>query len=114
MEVSTPTIIRMRKMINDQEGENNTFSDEELEAILLESACIYSAAAEAWMIKASLLQGDIESYSTGNEKYDMTSLKDKLNHALKMTEIYQARAKPPDDELPNHSVMLKFRTPDVM
>lgn len=114
MDASITTIIRLRKMINDPKGEDNTFSDEELEAILLESACIYSAAAEAWMIKASLLQGDIESYSTGNEKYDMTSLKDKLDHALKMTELYQGKAKPPADELPNHGVVLKFRTPDVM
>jgi hypothetical protein len=108
---------RLRKMINDMipsGGTDNdvTFSDAELDDILRESENVYYAAYECWTIKAGMLQGDIESYSAGNEKYDLTSLKDKFEHALRMAQKYKEQA----DEMENTqtSVFLKFKSPDVI
>lgn len=108
---------RLRKMINDMvpkggTDKDATFSDAELNDILKESTNIYYAASELWTLKAGMLQGDIESYSAGNEKYDLTSLKDKLSFFLSMAKKYKEQA----DEMENTqtSVIFKFKTPDVM
>ncbi|MBY9081001.1 hypothetical protein KIH86_07595 [Paenibacillus sp. HN-1] len=97
MEASSELRVRLRKMLNERipaggtEAETN-FLDAELNQILAESITINAAAASGWREKAGLLQGDIESYSIGNEKYDLTSLKDRLNHALAMAKQYEDAA----------------------
>lgn len=108
---------RLRKMINDTIPKGGTdsdaaFSDAELDDILKESSNIYFAASELWTLKAGMLQGDIESYSAGNEKYDLTSLKDKLSYFLSMAKKYKEQS----DEIEGaqSSVILKFKTPDVI
>lgn len=93
MEPSIVLRTRLRKLLNEVipagGSENNTnFTDAELDLILTESVDLNAAASSGWMEKAGLLQGDIESYTTGNESYDLTSLKDKLNHALSMAKQY--------------------------
>lgn len=108
---------RLRKMINDmipKDGteEDVTFSDAELDDILQGSANIYYAASELWMLKAGMLQGDIESYTAGNEKYDLTSLKDQLSFFLSMAQKYREQGD--DTENVQGSVILKFKSPDVM
>lgn len=108
---------RLRKMINDmipQGGTDSdaTFSDDELDGFIRESSNIYYVASELWVLKAGMLQDDIESYSAGNEKYDMTSLKDRLSHYLLMAERYKEKAE--QDDGGQSSVILKFNTPDVM
>lgn len=108
---------RLRKMINDmipQGGSDSdaTFSDAELDDVLKESSNINYAASELWTIKAGLLQCDIESYSAGNEKYDLTSLKDRLNHALSMAQKYKEQAESMGKD--QNSVIFKFKTPDVI
>lgn len=110
---------RLRKMINDivpprGSDEDAIFSDVELDDLLKESENIYQAAAEAWTIKAGLLQGEIESYSAGNEKYDLTPLKDRLQHALSMGRMYEDKAASLEIEEPQGSFMLKFKSPDVI
>lgn len=106
-------------MINDLipaggSDEDTTFSDLELDDIISESNNIYRAASEAWSIKASLLQGEIESYSAGNEKYELTPLKDRLHHALSMSRMYEEKAESLEAEEPQGSVILKFKSPDVI
>lgn len=118
MEVTNELITRLRKMVNDMvlgaEGAAEPlFSDAELTMMLEDAESIYQAAAEAWTIKAALLQGDIESYSVGDEKYELTSLKDRLDNALKMATKYEQKALAAAD-VPQGSVMLKFQTPDVL
>lgn len=108
---------RLRKMINDMIPKDGTekdvsFSDAELDDILKESTNIYYAASELWTLKAGMLQGDIESYTAGNEKYDLTSLKDQLSFFLSMAQRYKSQGD--DTENVQGSVILKFRTPDVM
>lgn len=111
---------RLRRMINDVVPKNETgsgpeFSDEELNDILKESTNIYYAASEIWTLKAGMLQGDIESYSAGNEKYDLTSLKDQLNFFLSMANKYKEKSdEAGNDEEIQGSVILKFKPPKVM
>src|SRR5690625_3114750 len=105
---------RLRKMINDLVPKGGTeedasFSDVELDDILNESSNIYYAASELWTLKAGMLQGDIESYTAGNEKYDLTSLKDQLSFFLSMAQRHKEQAD--DTENVQGSVMLKFKTP---
>lgn len=84
--------------MNEQIPENGTaedtnFTEEELDNLLQEAANIYLAASLGWTIKAGLFQGDIERYSAGDEQYDLTSLRDKVDHAMKMAEHYEKLGK---------------------
>ncbi|EGQ21075.1 hypothetical protein HMPREF9372_3358 [Sporosarcina newyorkensis 2681] len=95
--------------------EEPLFSDEDLLLMFLEHVSIFGMAAEIWTIKAGLIQGDIQSYSAGNEKYDLTSMKDRYTHALAMAKMYKEKADELiEDEETSGGMMLKFRIPDVM
>lgn len=112
---------RLRLMVNDpypnDEGLVPLFTDEELALMFLEHLSIFGIAAEIWTIKAGLIEGDIQSYTAGNEKYDLTSMKDRYTHALAMAKMYKEKEEETlvdvEDET-NGSMMLKFRIPDVM
>lgn len=84
---------KLRKLLNEtipaggSETDTN-FLDSEIDDLLNSAANIYSAAAAGWTMKAGMLQEKTESYSVGQEKYDMTSLKDQLTHALAMAQQY--------------------------
>lgn len=109
---------KLRKLLNEviPEGKSDTdtrFTDAELDELLGESGNIYAAASTGWTIKAGLLQGQIESYSAGQEKYDMTSLKDQLSHSLAMAEQYGKMAK----NLPggySGGIIVKVTPPEVL
>lgn len=106
-------------MVNDPIPANGTgsplFTDEDLRVMFYEHESIFSLASEIWTIKAGLIQGDIQSYSAGNEKYDLTSMKDRYTHALAMARLYDDKAEAEKDPgEPDTSLILKFRTPDVM
>lgn len=93
MEPSIELRTRLRKLLNEvipatgTEGDTK-FLDSEIDQLLMEADSLHGAASAGWLEKAGLLQGDIESYSAGTEKYDLTSLKDRLNHALSMAKHY--------------------------
>ena len=98
-------------------GSNPLFTDEELVLMFLEHQSIYGLAAEIWSIKAGLIEGDIQSYTAGNEKYDLTSMKDRYTHALAMVKLYkdkEAELLIDVEDDTNGSMMLKFRIPDEM
>ncbi|MHC8516993.1 hypothetical protein [Sporosarcina sp. ITBMC105] len=112
-------IKRLRLMVNDPipagVGGEPLFTDDDLAQMFLEHTNIFSLAADIWTLKAGLIQGDIQSYSTGNEKYDLTSMKDRYTHALAMAKQYADKAA--DNHVTDEnsgSIILKFRTPDVM
>ncbi|MFA9457425.1 hypothetical protein ACERJO_11740 [Halalkalibacter sp. AB-rgal2] len=111
MKYSEALAKRLRKLINDVDG--TIFDDEEIKDFILESPNIYIAASTAWTIRAALLNGDIESYSAGNERYDLTKLKDRLDHALKMADHYKELG---DEEDPSSSssFMLNVKRPEVL
>ncbi|GIO33253.1 hypothetical protein J2TS6_43940 [Paenibacillus albilobatus] len=93
MEPSIALRTRLRRLLNEVipaggTEANTNFTDAELDLILTESVDLNAAASTGWLEKAGLLEGEIESYTTGNESYDLTSLKDKLNHAMVMANKY--------------------------
>ncbi|AEE95779.1 hypothetical protein [Mahella australiensis] len=112
---STPELItRLRKLLNEPippggSEEDTNFLDADIETLLMEAANIYSAAAAGWTMKAGMLQGQIESYTVGQERYDMTGLKDQLEHALTMARQYADMAK-----ISGGSIILKIMPPEVL
>lgn len=113
----TPTpelTVRLRKLINEvipasgSEADTN-FTDDELNALIAEAPNIYSAAAAGWIMKAGMLQAQIESYTIGQERYDLTSLRDMLSYALAMAQQYNEIAK-----VDGGSVILKVTPPEVL
>ena len=116
----TPTTelrAKLRKLLDERipEGGSDTdtrFSDADIDELLIEATNIYEAAAAGWTIKAGMFQrelGQIESYSVGQERYDMRKLQDMVNYALKLAETYSRMA-----ASRMGSVILKFKPPEVL
>jgi len=88
------------------------FTDADVDELLIDATNIYEAAAAGWTIKAGMFQrelGQIQSYSVGQERYDMRQLQDMVNYALKMAETYSRMA-----ASRMGSVILKFKPPEVL
>lgn len=108
---------KLRRFLNDvlPEGgddKNAAFSDDELDEMLEDSTSVYYAASEGWYMKAGMIEEGIESYSAGNEKYDLTSMKDRLSYYLSMAERYKAKG---DSESSlATSLLLKVKPPEVL
>ena len=88
------------------------FLDADIDELLIDATNIYEAAAAGWTLKAGMFQrelGQIESYSVGQERYDMRKLQDMVNYALRMAETYSRMAA-------SHmgGVILKFKPPEVL
>lgn len=113
----TPTAelrARLRKLLNEQipaggSEADTRFLDSDLDTLLIEATSIYGAAAAGWTMKAGMLQGQIESYSVGQERYDLTSLKDQLAHALAMAQQYASMAR-----MSGGGVVLRLTPPEVL
>lgn len=88
------------------------FTDAQLDKLLTRANNVYAAAAEGWTRKAAMFQrelGQVESYSVGQERYDIAKAKDLLEYALKMAETYSRMA-----TSSMGSVILKFKPPEVL
>ncbi|MGG3839655.1 hypothetical protein ABEV00_21870 [Paenibacillus thiaminolyticus] len=109
----TPVLrARLRRLLNEVGPESDTnFTDAEIDELLREADGIYAAASAGWMEKAGMLQGDIESYSTGTEKYDLTSLRDRLDQALSIARQYAQMA---ESAANGGSFMLRVQAPRVL
>jgi hypothetical protein len=113
----TPTLElrqRLRKLLNELipaggSDSDTNFLDTELDEILAEATSIWDAAATGWTIKAGLLKGKIERYGVGQESYNLTALKDELEHALTMAQKHSDMAK-----ASMGSVILRFTPPEVL
>lgn len=85
---------RLRKLLNEVVGAGQTdgdtnFLDSEIDELLTEADSLQGAASAGWMLKAGMLEGQIESYTTGQESYKLTSLKDRIAHAKDMAKHYR-------------------------
>lgn len=85
---------RLRKLLNetipdDGDEKDTNFTDEEIDELLTEADNIFVAASVGWTMKAGMLQSEIQKYGVGDENYDITPLRDRLNHALVMAEHYK-------------------------
>ncbi len=116
----TPTTelrTKLRKLLDEQipAGGSDTdtrFLDADMDELLIEAANIYEAAAAGWTLKATMFQrevGQIQSYSVGQERYEMSNPKDLMEYALKMAETYSRMA-----ASSMGSVILKFKPPEVL
>src|SRR5690606_25638125 len=116
--IPTPELrTKLRKLLDERIPEGGSdadtrFSDADIDELLIEAANIYGAAATGWTMKAAMFQrelGQIESYSVGQERYDMRKLQDMVNYALRMAETYSRMAA-------SHmgSIILKFKPPEVI
>jgi hypothetical protein len=119
MEATTELRTRLRKLLNERIPEGGTeastnFTDFDLDTLLTESDNLDSAVAKGWTEKAGLLQADIESYSIGSEKYDLTSLKDRLNHALAVAKQYGVAADALKETANYGSYMFSVQPPEVL
>jgi len=107
----------LRKLLDEQipaggSDADTRFSDADIDELLSEAANIYGAAAAGWTLKASMFQreaGQIQSYSVGQERYEMANPKDLMEYALKMAETYSRMAASSIG-----SVILKFKPPEVL
>ena len=108
---------KLRKLLDERIPEGGSdadtrFSDADMDELLIEAADIYEAAAAGWTLKAGMFQrelGQIESYSVGQERYDMRKLQDMVNYALKMAETYNRIV-----ASRKSSMILKFKPPEVL
>ena len=116
----TPTTelrAKLRKLLDERvpEGGSDTdtrFSDADIDELLIDATNIYEAAAAGWTLKATMFQreaGQIQSYSVGQERYEMSNPKDLMEYALKMAETYSRMAASSIG-----SVILKFKPPEVI
>jgi len=116
----TPTTelrAKLRKLLDERipEGGSDTdtrFSDADIDELLIDATNIYEAAAAGWTLKATMFQreaGQIQSYSVGQERYEMSNPKDLMEYALKMAETYSRMAASSIG-----SVILKFKPPEVL
>jgi hypothetical protein len=107
---------KLRKLLNESIPDGGTetdtkFLDLEIDDLLEESENVYEAASKGWTIKAGMLTAQIESYSSGQEEYDLTSLKDQLAHAFAMSEKYERMAQKPTN---SGSFIFSVTPPQVM
>ncbi len=109
---------KLRKLLDERIPEDGSdvdtrFSDaDDIDELLIDATNIYEAAATGWTIKAGMFQrelGQIESYTVGQERYDIRKLQDMVNYALKMAETYSRMAASRIG-----SVILKFKPPEVL
>jgi len=75
---------------------DTSFTDAELTSIT--SKCgddVNLAASEVWRVKAGLVKsqmGDIENYSLGEESVKYTTLQQRYDHALALSEEYRKKS----------------------
>ena len=89
---------RLRKLLNEVVPvggvyTDTQFSDAEIDELLTEAHNIWGAAATGWTMKAGMLEARIECYNVGQERYELTSLRDQLSFALFLADRYTQMAK---------------------
>jgi len=108
---------KLRKLLDERIPEGGSdadtrFSNDEIDELLIEATNIYGAATAGWTLKAGMFQrelGQVESYSVGQERYDMRKLQDMIDYALRMAETYSSIA-----ASSMGSMILKFTPPEVL
>lgn len=91
---------KLRRLLDERippggSDQDTRFLDEEIDDLIKGARSIYEAAAAGWTEKAGMYQremADLEQTTTGQETYRLTSLRDRLEYALKMAETYAAMA----------------------
>lgn len=85
---------KLRLLLNDKDSKS--LSDDEIDMLLEESDCIYCAASQGWLLKATQYEttvGEITEYKTGDESYKSANIKDLVSVAYQNVDRYKAMCK---------------------
>lgn len=83
--------IKLRLLLNDKN--KKSFTDEEIDMLLSESDCIWCAASQGWLLKATQYEnsvGEVTEYSTGDESYKSANIKDLVAVAYQNVDRYKS------------------------
>lgn len=107
----TPTEIlriKLRLLLNDKD--KKSFTDDEIEMLITEADCVYCAASQGWILKATMYEnsvGEVTEYKTGEESYKSANIKDLVSVAYQNADRYKAMCESKKDI---GSIMLKLDT----
>lgn len=113
----------LRLLVDDMEPDNQLFTDEKYVTMYKRFPNIYRLAAHIWMLKATRLQsqtGGIKSYSSGDEKYEMSAFNDTYNYFVnmrnQMIELAEQYEKECADtsEYDGGSLIMSFKAPKIL
>ncbi|BDR81026.1 hypothetical protein K234311028_12720 [Clostridium tetani] len=82
---------KLRLLLNDKDSKS--FSDDEINMLIDEADCIYCAAAQGWLLKATMYEttaGEITEYKTGEESYKSANIKDLVSVAYSNSNNFKA------------------------
>lgn len=85
------TRIKLRLLLNDRD--KKSFTDDEIDMLLNEEDCVYCAASQGWILKATMYEnsvGEITEYKTGEESYTSANIKDLVTVAYKNADRYKS------------------------
>ena len=107
----------LRELLDEVVPEGGTesdtrFTNEQLDRLLSKANNIYAAAAGGWTRKAAMFQrelGPVQSYSVGQERYDLAKAKELLEYALEMAETCSRMA-----ASSMGSMVFRFTPPEVL
>lgn len=113
----------LRLLVDDADPDNEMFTDSQYRIMYNRFSNIYRLAAHIWMLKATRLQsqtGGIKSYSSGDEKYEMSGFNDVFNYYLNMRNQMNELAEQYEkecagiDEYEGDSLILSFKAPKIL
>ena len=82
---------KLRLLLNDKDSKS--FSNDEINMLLEEADCIYCAASQGWLLKATMYEttvGEITEYKVGDENYKSANIKDLVLVAYQNVDRYKA------------------------
>jgi len=103
----TPTDIlrtKLRLLINDKDKQS--FTDAEVDMLINEADCIYCAASQGWLLKATMYEssvGEVTEYKTGEESYKSANIKDLVSVAYQNADRFKSKC---EKILGNGSIIL--------
>lgn len=119
----TLDVSELRLLIDDLDEENYLFTDAQYLIMYKRFPNIYRLAAHIWMLKATRLQsqtGGIKSYSSGDEKYEMSAFNDTYNYFVNMRNQMIELAEQYEkecagiSEYDGGSLIMSFKAPEIL
>lgn len=83
--------VKLRLLLNDKD--KKSFTDDEIDMLIIESDCIYCAASQGWILKATMYEnsvGEVYEYKTGEESYKSANITDLVSVAYKNADRYKS------------------------
>lgn len=84
-------IKKLKLLLNDKDSKS--FLDDEIHMLLSEADCIYCAASQGWLLKATQYEnsvGEVTEYKTGDENYKSANIKDLVAVAYRNSDNFKA------------------------